>query len=71
MIEKIMTLFIQDNETEDVMFQTEDFNVVPNKGESMMVEGKWYEVVERVFSFKHLTNIDFNSCSLFVKESQN
>jgi hypothetical protein len=62
-----MTLFIQDNETEDVMFQTEDFNVVPNKGESMMVEGKWYEVVERVFSFKHLTNIDNNSCTLFVR----
>ena len=62
-----MTLFIQDNETEDVMFQTEDFNVVPNKGESLMVEGKWYEVVERVFSFKHLTNIDSNSCELFVR----
>ena len=62
-----MTLFIQDNETEDVMFQTEDSNVVPNKGESMMVEGKWYEVVERVFSFKHLTKIDNNSCTLFVR----
>ena len=62
-----MTLFIQDNETEDVIFQTEDFNVVPNKGESMMVEDKWYEVVERVFSFKHITNIDSNSCALFVR----
>lgn len=62
-----MTLFIQDYETEDVMFQTEDFNAVPNKGESLMLEGNWYKVVERVFSFKHLTVIDSNSCTLFVK----
>lgn len=62
-----MTLFIQDNWNEDVLFQTEDFNVVPNKGESLMIEDKWYKVVERVFSFKHLTNIDSNSCTLFVK----
>ena len=62
-----MTLFIQDYETEDVMFQTNDFIVVPNKGESLMLEGNWYKVVERVFSFKHLTVIDDNSCTLFVK----
>jgi len=66
-----MKLYIQDYETEDILFQTEDFNVVPNKGESLRLDCKWYDVVERVFSFKHLTNIDFNSCSLFVKESQN
>ena len=57
-----MTLFIQDHETED-------FAVVPNKGESLMLDGKWYDVVERIFSFKHLTNIDSNSCTLFVEES--
>ncbi len=62
-----MTLFIQDYETEDIMFQTTDFNVVPNKGESLMLKGKWYKVVERVFSFEHLTVIDSNSCTLFVK----
>ena len=62
-----MTLFIQDYETEDVMFQTEDFNVVPNKGECLMLKGEWYEVVERVFSFEHLSVIDSNSCTLFVK----
>ena len=62
-----MTLFIQDYETEDVMFQTTDFNVVPNKGECLMLKGEWYEVVERVFSFEHLTVIDNNSCTLFVK----
>lgn len=66
-----MTLFIQDYETEDVMFQTEDFNVVPNKGESLMLDGKWYDVVERTFSFKHLTTIDNNSCTLFVKPCNN
>lgn len=62
-----MTLFIQDYKTEDVIFQTDDFNVVPNKGESLRLEGKWYKMVERVFSFKHLTVIDSNSCTLFVK----
>lgn len=62
-----MTLFIQDNKTEDVLFQTEDFTVVPNKNEDLILDGKWYKVVERVFSFKHLTNIDSNSCTLFVK----
>lgn len=61
-----MTLFIQDYQTEDVMFQTPYFNVVPNKGESLMLEGKWYKVVERVFSFKHHNVIDSNSCTLFV-----
>lgn len=61
-----MTLFIQDYNTEDVMFQTTDFNVVPNKGEILILEGKWYKVVERVFSFEHLIVIDSNSCTLFV-----
>ena len=63
----MMTLFIQDYKTEDVMFQTTDFNVVPNKGENLIFEGKWYKVIERVFSFEHLTTIDNNSCTLFVK----
>lgn len=62
-----MTLFIQDYETEDVMFQTTDFNVVPNEGENLKLEEKWYKVVERVFSFEHLAVIDSNSCTLFVK----
>ena len=62
-----MTLFIQEYKTEDVIFQTKDFNVVPNEGENLMLKGKWYKVVERVFSFEHLTVIDNNSCTLFVK----
>lgn len=62
-----MTLFIQEYGTEDGLFQTTDFNVVPNVGESLMLEGKWYKVVERVFSFQHLTVIDSNSCTLLVK----
>lgn len=62
-----MTLFIQDYDTEDVIFQTTDFNVVPNKGEDLRLKGEWYKVVERVFSFEHLTVIDSNSCTLFVK----
>lgn len=62
-----MTLFIQDYETKDVMFQTNDFNAVPDKGENLLLRGKWYTVVGRVFSFEHLTTIDNNSCSLFVK----
>lgn len=62
-----MTLFIQDYDTEDVMFQTEDFNAVPNKLECIILDGKWYEVIDRVFSFKHLTTIEDNSCSLFIK----
>ena len=62
-----MKLFIQDYKTENVMFQTTDFNVVPNKGENLMLEGKWYKVVERVFSFEHFAIIDSNSCTLFVE----
>ena len=62
-----MTLIIQDYKTEDVMFQTTDFNVVPNKDENLILEGKWYKVIKRVFSFEHLTTIDNNSCTLFVK----
>lgn len=62
-----MTLFIQDYKTGDVMFQTKDFNVVPNKGEVLKLKGKWYKVVDRGFSFEHLIVIDNNSCTLFVK----
>ena len=62
-----MTLFIQDYPTEEVLFQTTDFSVIPNKGEALMLDGKWYTVVQRTFYFKHLTIIDDNSCSLFVK----
>ena len=62
-----MTLFFQDYDTKNVMFHTNDFNVVPNKGESLMLEGIWYKVVERVFSFEHLIVNDNNSCTLVVK----
>lgn len=64
-----MTLYIQDENTEEVMFQTDDFAVVPSKGESLILNGKWYDVIERVFAYKHLSTIDSNSCTLFVKES--
>ena len=62
-----MTLFIQEHITEDVFFSTNDFVVIPDKGENVMVDNELYIVVERIFSFKHLTNIDSNSCTLFVK----
>lgn len=62
-----MTVFFQDHETEDVIFQTEDSPIVPNVGESVRIENKWYDVVERTFYYKHLTNMDSNSCTVWVK----
>lgn len=62
-----MTLYIRDYETQNIMFLTDDFNVIPNKGEELLLRGEWYTVVKRVFSFKHFTAIENNSCTLFVK----
>lgn len=60
-----MRLLIQIEE--DVIFQTEDFVAVPSVGEEIMVEGRWYKVVERHFYFKHLQNLEDNSITLFVE----
>lgn len=62
-----MTLFIQDYETEDVLFSTQDTITAPEKGESILLNNKWYEVVERNFSFKHLSVLDDNKCAIFVR----
>ena len=62
-----MTVFFQDQESEDVLFQTDDCPCIPNVGESVMIENAWYEVVERTFYYKHLITMDDNSCTLWVK----
>ena len=62
-----MTLYIQDYETEDVLFSTEDAITVPMKGEAILLNDKWYEVVDRNFSFMHLSVIDDNRCAIFVR----
>ena len=62
-----MTVFFQDQESEDVLFQTEDSLCIPNVGENVMIEKVWYEVVERTFYYKHLITMDDNSCTLWVK----
>ena len=62
-----MTLFIQDYETEEVLFDTKDAITAPEKGESILLNNKWYEVVERNFSFKHLPFLDDNKCAIFVR----
>ena len=63
-----MTVFFQDPETEDVIFQTEDSPIVPNVGESVRIENMWYDVVERTFYYEHLSAaMDDNSCTVWVK----
>lgn len=62
-----MTILFQDKNTEEVIFRTEDSPVIPNVGEDVMLEQEWYRVVERTFYYKHLTNMDDNSCTVWVK----
>ena len=62
-----MTIFFQDKDTEDVIFRTEDSHVIPNVGEDVRLEQEWYRVVERTFYYKHLTTMDDNSCTVWVK----
>lgn len=65
-----MTIFFQDKDTEEVIFRTEDSPVIPNVGEDIRLEMDWYKVVERTFYYKHLTNMDDNSCTIWVKPSK-
>lgn len=62
-----MTVFFQDKDTEEVIFRTEDSPVIPNAGEEVRLEMNWYKVVERTFYYKHLTHMDDNSCTVWVK----
>lgn len=65
-----MTIFFQDQETEDVIYQTnpEDSPIVPNIGETVRIWDKWYEVVERTFYYVHLIRSEDNSCTIWIKE---
>jgi len=62
-----MTVFFQDKD-EFVLFRTEDSPVIPITGESVRIEGKWYKVIDRTFYYKHLKNMDSNSCTIWVEE---
>lgn len=62
-----MTIFFQDKDTEEDIFHTEDSPVIPNVGEVVLLEMDWYKVVERTFYYRHLTNMDNNSCTVLVK----
>lgn len=62
-----MTVHLQDKETENVLFRTEDSPCIPNVGEDVMIENEWYKVLERTFYYKHLNTLDDNSCTLWVK----
>ena len=62
-----MTIFFQDQDSEDVIFRTIDSPVIPNVGEDVRLEMDWYKVVERTFYYKHLATMDDNSCTVWVK----
>lgn len=62
-----MTLSIQDKDTAEVLFLTEDAFTAPNVGEYLMVDDMWYKVVYRNFTFGHLNSIDHNFCAVFVE----
>ena len=62
-----MTLFIQDNKTEDVIFHTNEVFAIPATGDNLNVEGKWYKILSRDFWFKNLRNLQDNSVTLWVE----
>ena len=71
-----MRLYIQEHETEEVLFITTDFNCVPNNGERVMLERDsepaWYVVTEVTYYFRHHkytpSDMDDNSVTVWVKE---
>lgn len=65
-----MTVLFQNPNTEEVIFRTEDSPVIPNVGEDVMLVDEWYRVVERTFYYKHLTRMDDNSCTIWVKPTK-
>lgn len=65
-----MTIFFQDKDTEEVIFRTEDSPAIPNVGEEVRLERYWYKVVERTFRYKHLNTLDDNSCTIWVKPTE-
>lgn len=60
-----MTIFFQDKDTENVLFRIENAAVIPNVGESVMIDTTWYIVTERTF----YCNGKY-SCTLWVMEEQ-
>ena len=65
-----MILYIQDFETEHVLFETCVVFAVPNVGEEIRVKDEWYEVKQRGFYFNDEGKRG-SSCSLFVKKVEN
>ena len=62
-----MILYIQDYDTEKVLFETCDVFAVPNAGEEIYIKNVWYKVKSRSFYFNDEGKRG-SSCSLFVRE---
>lgn len=65
----ISNFFIQDDNTDDVLYSSDECYFVPNVGESIILNGKWYPVTNRVFRYSTLPHgTKTAECSIFVKE---
>lgn len=63
--------FIQDDNTEDVLYSSNGCYFVPNVGESIILNDKWYTVTNRVFCYNTLPHGTRTAeCSIFVKEGE-
>ena len=58
-----MTLYVQEDITEDVLAVIDDAAAVPNVGESIFLDNCWYEIESRIFAFRN----NNDSASVFVK----
>ena len=65
-----MTLFIQKSNTEEVLYQMDEFFCVPDVGDSIRIGDTWYYVVERYYYFNQTTHNTGNSVSIFVEEDK-
>lgn len=60
-----MKILIEDNDTDVLLFKTEDTSIVPNEGETLIINSKMYSVIVRVFEYSITSD---NECTLRVKE---
>lgn len=63
-----MRVIFKDVEKEKVIFRTDDANIIPNVGESVVIENRLYKVEERTFYYGDGKVRKQHFCTLLVKE---
>ena len=63
-----MRVIFKDVETGKVIYRTDDSNIIPYIGESVVIENRLYKVEERTFYYNGRKVPPKDFCTLLVKE---